>query len=343
VKKKQIILIHIVFWTVIFIITGLETIPSIGKTSMNFIAVDCLLYIASYILFFYMYYLFISKKHFDKKKITLLTISGLIMILAVTLPVTYIYTYFLFDNVFEMSGKKYLLAIGKTYFGFLQLNFMFAMSGSLFKIALLWYDNFLKQKEIEKQFISSELALLKSQINPQFLLNTLANIKSLTETQPGKAIYSIENLSEIMSYMLYETSAEKVLIDDEISNMNNYLNLQRVRFNPDFIRFDVTGNTSGIFIPPLLFMPFIENAFKYADDLSKNPGVTINLDIGTNNLSFKVMNYIKEGKSHVKSEDGFSTKSIKRRLDLLYGDNYNLDIINESNKYLIKLNIKYSV
>jgi two-component system, LytTR family, sensor kinase len=342
VKRKHIILLHIIFWSVILIITGLETIPSIGKKTMNFIVVDCTIYIGSYALVFYLYYLFISKKHFDKKKITLLTISGLLFVLLITVTITYFYIYVLFKNVFDMSGKKYLLSVGKTYFSFLQLNFMFGMAGSLLKIALLWYDNVMKQKEIEKQFITGELALLRSQINPQFLLSTLANIKSLIERLPEKAISSIENLSEIMSYMLYETSAEKVLIDDEIININNYLNLQRVRYNPDFVRFDVAGDTGGLLIPPLLFMPFIENAFKYGDGFFKSPGIIINLEIRKNNLSFEIMNYIKENLNPVKSDDGFSSKSIKRRLDLLFENNYSMETLNNGTKYFLKLKIKLS-
>ena len=341
-KRKHIILLHIIFWSVIVIITGLETIPSIGIKSMNFIIIDCIIYIGSYVLLFYLYYLFISKKHFDKKKIVLLTISGLVFVLIITIPVTYLYIFILSGSVFDMKGKEYLFSVGKIYFSFLQFNFMFAIAGSLLKIALLWYDNVMKQKEIEKQYIKSELALLRSQINPQFLLNTLANIKSLISALPGKAISSIENLSEIMSYMLYETSAEKVLIDDEINNINNYLNLQRVRYTPDFVKFDTAGDTSGLFIPPLLFMPFIENAFKYGDGISKFPGIIINLEIRKNNLTFEITNYIKENLNPVKSEDGFSVKSIKRRLNLLFENNYNLEIINDGKKYFLKLKIKLS-
>ncbi len=144
---------------------------------------------------------------------------------------------------------------------FLEINFLFAMSGALMKIALLWYENVMKQKEVEKQVVINELALLRSQINPQFLFNTLTNIKSLIEPQPERAIQSIENLSEIMSYMLYETSADKVLLDNEIDYINNYLKLQRVKFKPDSISFEVKGDTNGILVPPMIFMPILEYVF----------------------------------------------------------------------------------
>ena len=321
-------------------IVGLETIPSMGKITYDIIAADYFFYVISFFALFYSFYFFIKKEHLNKKRIRALIIFGLLFVLFINVPISYIYVLSLAEEVFNLNGNAFLLEFTKYYMSFLESNFLFAMSGSLMKIALLWYDNVMKQKEMEKQLIAGELALLRSQINPQFLFNTLTNIKSLIELQPEKAIYSIENLSEIMNYMLYETSAEKVMLDDEIDYINNYLNLQRVRYNKDFISFKVTGVTNGLLVPPLIFMPFIENAFKFGDSFSRSPGIIINLDVTDNNLSFEVMNYIKENANQEKSESSFSTNSIRRCLDLLFGNNYSLEIKNESNKYLIKLKIQ---
>ena len=321
-------------------IVGLETIPSMGKITYDIIAADYFFYVISFFALFYSFYFFIKKEHLNKKRIRALIIFGLLFVLFINVPIAYIYVLSLAKEVFNLNRNAFLLEFTKYYMSFLESNFLFAMSGSLMKIALLWYDNVMKQKEMEKRLIAGELALLRSQINPQFLFNTLTNIKSLIELQPEKAIYSIENLSEIMNYMLYETSAEKVMLDDEIDYINNYLNLQRVRYNKDFISFKVTGVTYGLLVPPLIFMPFIENAFKFGDSFSRSPGIIINLDVTDNNLSFEVMNYIKENANQEKSDSSFSTNSIRRCLDLLFGNNYSLEIKNESNKYLIKLIIK---
>jgi sensor histidine kinase YesM len=321
-------------------IVGLETIPSMGKITYDIIAADYFFYVISFFALFYSFYFFIKKEHLNKKRIRALIIFGLLFVLSINVPIAYIYVLFLAKEVFNLNGNTFLLEFTKYYMGFLESNFLFAMSGSLMKIALLWYDNVMKQKEMEKQLVLGELALLRSQINPQFLFNTLTNIKSLIELQPEKAVYSIENLSEIMSYMLYETTADKVLLEDEINNINNYLNLQSVRYNKDFISIKVTGVTNGKYIPPLIFMPFIENAVKYADVLSQNPGIIINLDVRENNISFEVTNHVKENADFRKPENEFNTKSIKRRLDLIYGNKYNLEIKNENDKYFIKLNLE---
>ena len=209
---------------------GLETIPSVGKITYDIIAADYFLYVFSFTVFFYLFYFFISKKHLDKKGIRNIIIIGLLFVIAITIPITFIYISFLAKEVYDLNGKTFFITTAKYYRSFLETNFLFALSGALLKISLLRYENIMKQKEAEKQLVKGELALLKSQMNPQFLLNTLSEIQSLIKKTPEKAVYSVEKLSEIMSYMLYETPTEKVFLDDEIDYINNYLELHNIRF-----------------------------------------------------------------------------------------------------------------
>jgi len=321
-------------------LVGLETIPSFGKFTYSIIAVDYLIFIFSFFLLFYSFYFFIRKEHLNKKGIRTLIIFGLLYILIIIVPIAYIYVFLIAKEVFNLNGNAFLLEFTKYCLSFLETSFLFALLGAFMKIALLWYDNVMKQKEMEKQLIAGELALLRSQINPQFLFNTLTSIRTLIELKPDKAIYSIENLSEIMSYMLYETNAEKVFLDDEIEYINNYLNLQRVRYNPDYISFDVKNDASGIMVPPMIFMPFLEHVFSYKDIPERTPGIVINLNLKGGILTFEVINFIKENADMEKSDNSFSIKSITRRLDLLFGiNNYTLDLISENNKKLLKLRI----
>ena len=342
-KKKYTVLLHAIFWSVTLVSIGLQTIPSIGKIAVNIIIWDNVIYAFSYISTFYIFYFFISEKYLQIKYAKYLTIFGLIFMLFFSAIISIVYIYIISNELFAQSGNMFLIEYSKNFLQFLETNFIFALSGSLLKIALLGYENMVKQKEIEKQLITGELALLKTQVNPNFLTDVLIDFKNRIDKSPDTAIKIIENLSEIMGYMLYETSANKVLLDKEIKYINNYLNLQRVRYSPNFIDFEVTGDTSGILVPPLLFMPFIENAFKYGDGFSKSTGVLINISISENNLSFEVINNIQINENNEKPEEGYNIKSIKRRLDLLYGNNYSLEIKNETGKYLVELNIKLSI
>ncbi len=341
-KRKHIILIHAIFWAVSLVSIGLQAIPSIGVKQWDVITIDFSIYIVSFVSCFYLFYFYISQKHIDKKKIALLIISGILFTLIITIPIVYLYIYLLFQNVLELTGRKFLLNFGKYYIGFFETNFMFAVCGTLLKIVLLWYNNTMKQKEAEKQLISGELALLRSQINPRFLLNTLTYIKSLIGKLPEKAIYSIENLSEIMSYMLYETSAEKVSLDDEINYINNYLNLQKVRFEPEYIAYKVEGTAAGKSVPPLLFMPLLENAFESAQNSSAIPGIIINLYISDINLSFGIIARARTNMKTIKDEEGFSISSIKRFLDLQFGKNYNFEARDEDGNYQVRLDVDLS-
>lgn len=321
-------------------LVGLETIPSYGKLTYDIIVTDYFLYVISFFALFYSFYFFIKKEHLHKKRIRVLITFGLIFVFFINIPITCIYVYFLAKDVFNMNGNAFLLEFTKYYMSFLETNFLFAMSGSMMKISLLWYDNVMKQKEMEKQLIKSELTFLKSQINPKFLFNTLSKIRSLIELNPDKAIYSIENLSEIMSYMLYETNAEKVLLDDEIENINNFLNLQKVWHNPDLIRFNVSGYTNGIMIPPMIFMPFVECVFTYEDFSDQSPEILVSIKTADNILSFELTYFAK--KRNEESIIGFSLQSINRRLDLLFDNNYKLEMKNEDNKNITKLSINLS-
>lgn len=322
-------------------LVGLETIPLYGKFSYGMIAVDYVLYTISFFIMFYSFYFFIRKQHLNKKSIRTLIIVGLLVVIFITVLIAYIYVLILFKEVFKLKGDAFLLELSIYCTSFLETNFLFAMSGALMKIALLWYDNVMKQKEMEKQLIAGELALLRSQINPQFLFNTLTGIRTLIEQKPDKAIYCIENLSEIMSYMLYETSSEKVLLDDEIEHINNYLNLQRVMHKPDFISYEVTGNTAGILVSPVIFVPLLEYIFNNSNFSKRTPGIIINLNVTDNNLAFDIMKYVNENVSQENSANDLSIEIIKHRLDLQFGNNnYTLEIKNEEYKYFIKLRIK---
>lgn len=342
-KRKHIILVHLIFWAVTLISIGLQVIPSIGKKTWDIIAIDYSIYIVSFVSVFYLFYFFISNQFPVKRKIVLLVLSGLLLTVILTIPVTYIYLFLLFPNVLELTEETFLLNSGKFYISFFETNFMFAVSGSLLKIALLWYENTMKQKETEKQLISGELALLRSQINPRFLLNTLTYIRSLIERSPEKAIYSIENLSEIMSYMLYETSADRVPLEAEINHMRNYLKLQEVRYTPGYITFKVAGDNFDLRVPPLLFMPFLENTFCAAQDNSLEiPGITITILTSGRNLTFAITNHITENEDRYKDQCEFSINSVKQILDLQFGDNYTLETAKEYNKNLIRFRVLLS-
>lgn len=338
--RRQIISVHLLFWAVMLTLTGLETIPQFGIKTYSFIAMDYIYYAFSFISGFYLFYSLISEKHLSKKKMIVFVLSGLLLIIFSAVPITLIYIYILSPQLFDLQLSEFLQDSGKFYFSFLETNFIFAASGALLKTALLWFSNFMKQKEIEKQILSSELTLLKSQINPRFLFDSLNNIKTLVNSKPDKAISGIEYLSEIMSFMLYETSSDKILLDEEIININNYLNLRKVLSDSSRLYFSVNGNTADIKIIPLILLPLIEYTFSFAEGKSESANMEAGISADEAKITFTSQITFSEKTNHnaVSNED--ILKSAVRRLELAYENNFRLNTKKEKNKYSVELEIR---
>jgi two-component system, LytTR family, sensor kinase len=339
VKEKNIIYIHLLFWVIIVVSTGLEVIPAVGKYTPGFLAGDYFIYLVSHILIFYSFYFVTGFKRIYTVNTPLIIVSGILVIFIISAPVSYLYTVVLSPDTLNLTGKQFTYSFGRIYFSILQSILLYAVAGALLKLSVRWYENIMKQKEAEKQHLTGELALLRSQINPKFLSNSLSHIKNLVETQPKKAISSIENLSEILSYMLYETSGGKVLLEDEINYLGNYLNLQKERFKPGYIEFEVDGNISQVKVPPLLFLPFLEHVFSTVDDKSPSEGILIKIKTTRDNLNL-VINYNSANNNWSNGNDAFIIKSLNKFLNIEFGTNYFLEVKRVNNETLLKLEVK---
>ena len=209
------------------------------------------------------------------------------------------------------------------------------------KLFKYYYKAQNQKDELEKQNKSSELALLKSQVNPHFLFNTLNNIDSLVVTNQEKASDAIIKLSDIMRYMLYDAMVDKVLLEKEINYIQSYIALQKLRIkHSDIIHFNVSGLCSGIRIAPMLFIPFVENAFKHGKKTEK-ASINISLDCLPGVLLFIVSNQYIDKADHQKDKTkGIGLVNVKRRLELLYPEKYQLDIKEDGGIYEVKLQIQ---
>lgn len=341
-EKKTLIKLHIIFWFVLSSILLFDIlIYNIDAYSAHRYATVSIR-ILSDIFTFYAFYFFVTPKVFSKKGLTYL-ISFVIAYLIVFGFIFTFLTYFPYAYIQSPSNPiQYTLANGIKDRIFASVAYISIVSilGTLSKVSLIWYKNQIRQKETEKQNISNELAMLRAQINPHFLFNTLNNIKSLTKSQPSKAITSVDKLMSIMQYMLYESSQETVPLVNEIGHINNYLDLEKIRYSDTgFIDFKISGNYSEIQIPPLIFMPFIENAFKHGNRLCPAPGIKIKIDVSESNILFEIRNYTKDNSETQTKNGGFGLVNIRRRLDLLFDNKYSLEISNENKVFSVNLNL----
>lgn len=342
ILKNNIIKYHIAFWVVLSTITVIDIYTYSGDELSSARYFTGFARVTTNIITFYFFYFLISQKVFNRKGIihiallgiSYITVFGYVYTFITYLPIAYVISP---EKVFE-----YTLTVGvnKRIFGMIAYITTVAILGMLSKVSLIWYRNQIKQKETEQQNISNELAMLKAQINPHFLFNTLNNIKSLIKRIPVKALNSIDKLAEIMQYMIFESSAEKVPLANEIRHIENYLDLEKIRYSdPEFIEFKSEGNFNGVMIPPLIFMPFIENAFKHGNKMKPSPGIRINIIVSDSIVYFETLNFLKENNGLHDKNSGFGLANIKRRLDLLFGGSYELRISDDNKTFSVKLKL----
>lgn len=219
-------------------------------------------------------------------------------------------------------------------------TFMFGVHGTF--IALI--ESSIKfeklKKELSEQNMKSELAFLRSQINPHFLYNTLNNIYSLSYPQSPQAAQAVMKLSEIMRYGLTEATQKLVPLKEEAEYLNSYISLEKMRYRTNTnINFTMEGEFSDKEIAPMIFIPFVENACKHGITDDPEKPVTILLKIEKYVLFFEVSNHYDKGGQKAE-ESGIGLKNVQRRLELIYDKKFNLEVFDDTHKSIFSIKLK---
>lgn len=215
--------------------------------------------------------------------------------------------------------------------------------------SLISVSRFVREKEketvqLEKAKLETELKFLKSQINPHFLFNSLHNIYGSTIIQSEKAPEQLLKLSDILRYMLYDSNEESVSLEREITYLKNYLELAQLKDSRGLdVKFNVIEQHKGITVAPLLFIPFVENAFKHSQIEDLNNGyIHINLETVKNRLIFNVVNSKPKMKYSKDKVGGIGLKNIRQRLELLYPNRHHLRIEETETIFSVHLELNCS-
>src|SRR6185369_16889476 len=216
------------------------------------------------------------------------------------------------------------------------------MIASISTSIVLWNDWVKVQAEEQErafQKLASELAVLKLQISPHFLFNTLNNIRWLVRSKSDQAEEAVMKLSQLLRYILYQTDQDKILLDKEIENLRDYISLQKMRLSSQQnVTFTVTGETSEKRIVPLLFIPIIENFFKYGD-FENGTCNKVLLSVKGDHLVFSTENHIVKANTSNKEESGIGLNNIRKRLVLHYPDNHQLSYAEKDGIFTLHLEI----
>lgn len=198
------------------------------------------------------------------------------------------------------------------------------------------------QKEIEKARVDSELAFLKNQISPHFFFNALNNIYGLIAIDSNKAQQVVEKLSGLMRYLIYDSNIETVELQKEFDFTLKYIELMQQRISTK-VKLDVhiSKEIPGGQIPPLLFIPFVENAFKHGISYRENSFISIMLKTEGNLVVFECRNSVPTKENQAENQGGVGIENIQKRLDLIYNNSFNLILNNANKEYYVKLTVPF--
>lgn len=336
---KQIV-IHLLFVLLVWLF--FYFFFSVGSKNRDFvfwfsILLSLTTLMASYVFIYQLIPEFLINKRY--KLFALYTIYALVFIVCAVLMIV-VFGFVFFYNL-EYQNMP---ALTKNSGVILVCVLFIVALASAFKILKSNYKSLEEKSAIEQKFLQTQLQLkeqelkfLKMQIHPHFLFNTLNTLYGFALKQSEKTPELILKLSNLLDYILYQVDKPKVFLKDEINHIQNYISLEKMRFQSglevDFLVNDYNDDTQ---IPPMLLLPFVENAFKHGFKKNGVLKVDMELKLENNFLNFSVTNSHKQNDN---SKSGIGLKNIKKRLEMLFGDNSILSIQERTNEFSVILKI----
>lgn len=328
------IFIHAIYWMVFLMFTVMVSqAPKSGVwPSTSQIQPHIILNLLWAVTIFYLFYFWFIRFFEQGKFVKYLTFSILVSILIT----------FIFLPLHKLLFTQFEIFNYRNFVAPLVGTFIIAQCGCLIRGFENWVADVTRKKELENRNLRNELELLRSQINPHFLFNSLNNIDSLIRINAQSASDALITLSDMLRYMTYESSTDLVPLEKEITYIQNYIKLQKLRFpSQEYIRLSLPQECRKIKMAPMLFIPFIENAFKHSEDIGQTPVIDMEMVCKENNLIFTCKNSIGIIHSSLKI-GGFGLENVQKRLQLLYPQKHLLKIIKENSTFKVELQIWFS-
>jgi LytS/YehU family sensor histidine kinase len=205
---------------------------------------------------------------------------------------------------------------------------------------ITWFNEIKLKEALKVKNHEMEMALIKSKLDPHLLFNTINNIDALIIKDAVEASNYLNKLSDIMRFMLYETMAEKILLSQEIEYIEKYIALQKIRTaNLNYVHFAVTGAIGNRFIAPMVFIPFIENAFKHTTNKKLENAIIVNILIADKTIQLVCENKFDLRSSVQQPNSGLGNDLIQKRLKLIYPGKHILEVHKNNSLYSVNLTI----
>ncbi|OYU80312.1 MAG: hypothetical protein CFE23_09600 [Flavobacterium sp. BFFFF1] len=343
-KKSFVFVIHLGFWVayffLLFVILAAATMGFSSGISPGYLAkVGFSFAVLPPFITFYLCYCQLFPKYIQTNKTGLSLVYGVLYAVGAALVGGLSLSLFFGSGVMFKDGSvSFLSEIACMSLIGLAAGIM----GIILKGFINWYDEIkLKEALLEKN-TEIELALVKAQLDPHFLFNTINNIDALILRDPKVASEYLNKLSEILRFMLFETKTEAIALSKEIEYIEKYIALQKTRtLNDNFVRFTLSGSIAHQMISPMVLIPFIENAFKHTGNKKAADAITISLAVTDKKIVFECQNkYSDNNKSQI-ADHGIGNDLIRKRIALLYPGKHDLSITNVNQCYKVTLTLTH--
>jgi len=314
--KWTMVVLQVLVWIVFYLLLLLYT--SHKWDNPHFGILNASIATSSYLVAVYVHAFFLLPRFFYARRTGVYIFASLLFLLLLVM--------------IRMSfEKELLLPIHKQFYAFQWAHASFTiitilvafLFGALLRVLLNYFQLVRVKNELQEKHQAAQLDLLKAQVQPHFLFNTLNNIYSLAQQRSEKTPEMIARLSQLMRYFIDEAPRRQVALATELMFVNNYIDLEQIRMvHPVEVEWQVEADIKAIDIPPMLLIPFIENVFKHGvDKLHSRNCMRIRLALHENNLHYEVRSSLDEA---IREGSGSGLKNLKSRLELLYGTKYEL-------------------
>jgi len=351
-KKSIVILLHVGFWACYFILIAIMlavysrsivNVANQGSRILNALYSIFLFALTPSFITFYFFYFLLFPKYLQQKKFLLSIIYGLLITIAAAVIGYILIRYFIESgriSDMDKGGKNGRSTAIRTIMVMTFIGSICGMIALVLKGFITWFNEIKLKELLREKNYEMEMALIKSKLDPHLLFNTINNIDALILKDAVAASDYLNKLSDIMRFMLYETKADKILLSKEIEYIDKYIALQKIRTaNENYAHFTVTGSTGNKLIAPMVFIPFIENAFKHTNNKKLENAITINIFIEAETIQLVCENRFDARLTVKQFDSGLGNELIQKRLNLLYPEKHTLDVHKTNELYSVNLTI----
>lgn len=294
------------------------------------------------VISYFLYYFFLFPTYLQQKRIFLSILGGLIISIGAALVGYLLLRYFIeAGHVIDMDegGRKGRSTAVNVITVMTFIGLLCGIVALVIRGFITWFNEIKLKEELREKGNEMEMALVKSQFDPHLLFNTINNIDALIIKDAVRASEYLNKLSDIIRFVLYETKGDKILLSREIEYITKYIALQKIRTaNEDYVQLEITGTIGDKQVAPMIFIPFIENAFKHTTNKKLAHAIKVGIYVKDDTIQLVCENKY-EVRAVQPTDGGLGNQLIQKRLDLIYAGRHTLEVVKSDELYRVNLTI----